>query len=167
VKNDSEKQNLETQLLLDGYKRKGTDLVLNKKFIWLFFLGFGSVLFIYIFVIFLILYIIYIIYYFKTREKDRVRIVSEGKPVPTDGVNVVNKGYTIPRTEIKKDPEREKRKNQFLIVLGIIIILILSVVYLSIFGGSYWYWYNTIVILFLLVIGIIPIIKGIYGLYVK
>jgi len=89
VKYDTEKQKLETQMLVDGYKRKGTDLVLNKGFRWLFFIGFGSIFIIYIFIIFIILYIIYIIYYFKTREKDRVRIIVDAAQSEVNTTNSI------------------------------------------------------------------------------
>lgn len=145
------------------------DLVFNKKFIWLFFFGFGSIFIIYIFIIFIIFYLIYLIYYFKTREQDRVRIiVNENTQV--NGVNTTAEEYSILNNEnlflgmeIKKDLEKEKRKNKFVLVLGIIITLI----------GSFLYIINSyrkdivLICLFIVVAGLITLIKGVYGLYVK
>ena len=175
VKNDTEKQKLESQMIVEGYKRKGLDLVLNKKFIWLFFLGFGSIFIIYIFIIFIILYIIYIIYYFMTREKDRVRIVVDPSTTPISADNTINEESivnfevnNVPNVQIKEeDPEKKKRKNKFILALGIILTIFIPSIYVITNYGLFWASYNTIFTLLLSLIGLVPVIIGIYGLYVK
>jgi len=84
---------------------------------------------------------------------------------PYCGAKITDKLKILKDDEIKRILGR--RKNKFILLSGIIITIIIPIFYNVIVTHGYWPPYQIFFCSIVSLIGIIPIIKGLYGLYVK